>query len=316
MTKLIVEQLDAGKRLDQFLLEKVGKGLGITRSTLIKYIEPAVKVNGKVCKKSKELDAGDYVEVDYAYFENHTIEVNADLITSVKGELNIIEETADYIVLLKPKGVAVHPGKGNEDNTIANYLKYYMESKGEYDKTIKRGGIIHRLDKDVSGILLCAKNLKTQQFIQEKFENREVTKLYLATIKPLSRMIVENDNDALEEINKLVENNFQFDDRWMKVDGHISRDPKNRFRMRLNQLDIGRLAITNILPLKNNQLLINIETGRMHQIRATLLYMGWVVVGDALYGDSQVENNKGIELEQILLSLEIGKRNRKTWRLV
>lgn len=299
-----------GYRLDNYLKEQLNQPL-FTRSYIVKLID-GVSINGKPAKKGNILKTGDIIEFEDRILQKE-VEKDDD-IKSTQGELNIVEETERYIVINKPKGIAVHPSKDNVDNTVANYIKYYLENKQEYDSRIKRAGITHRLDKKVSGLMIVAKTLEYQQYLQSLFEKRLVKKVYLAKIKSLNRLVIISENNLEDELNILINNNFVVDNRWIKVEKYITRDPKNRLRMKLNDKKIGRNTITYILPLKNNQILVMIETGRKHQIRATVNDLGWVVVGDGLYGDTN--NQEGIELEQILLKLDIDNNNERMWKLV
>lgn len=300
-----------GYRLDNYLKEQLNRPL-FTRSYIVKLIDD-VRVNGKPAKKGYLLKVGDVVEFDDSILQQ---EVNKDNdIKSKQGELKIVEETERYIVINKPKGIAVHPSRGNVDNTIANYVKYYLEQKGEYDSRIKRAGITHRLDKKVSGLMIVAKTLEYQQYLQSLFEKRLVKKVYLAKVKPLNKLVISSENKLEEAINILINNNFIVDNKWIKIEKYITRDPRNRLRMKLNDKKRGKNTITYIHPLENNQILVMIETGRRHQIRAAVNDLGWVVVGDGLYGDTN-NNQDGIELEQILLKLDIAPNKERMWRLV
>lgn len=312
MTKITVGNEFSDSRLDMFLLSQFDRSK-ITRSMLEKQIKESVMVNGKRAKKGLFLKVGDIVEFDQTKIV--TKQESEKEILPIEGKLDIIDETVDYIVLNKPAGVPVHPGKGHVSDTVANHLRYYLEQKNEYDINIKRGGIVHRLDMDVSGLMICAKNRKTQLELQQLFETGQVIKLYKARLKALSKMLPESKLSLKTEISKFVKNGYEPDGRWIKVEGYIARDPSNRMRMRLN-IDkgrSGRYALTYILPLKNKEALINIKTGRMHQIRATVKAMGWVVEGDQLYGDAFQAGS--LSLTEIILKLKVAQEE-KIWKLV
>ncbi len=299
-----VEKEFSGKRLDMFLMEKLKSHLDISRSTLDSLISKHVQLNQLPVKKGVKLKEGYFVDVDIDGMKGEIKENNDDNILPVEFKLDIIEETSNYIVINKPKGVAVHPGKDNENNTIANYLKHYLLSKGEYDENIKRGGIVHRLDKGVGGVLLCAKNAKTQRELQSKFENREVVKLYLATCESISTPLVETELSYLDALESFKKNEYKADETWIKVAGNISRSRSDRRKMVIGGK--GKECLSYVLPLKDGQVLVNILTGRMHQIRATLNYLGWVVAGDELYGSTSTGYKEDeIALDQILLRVEI-----------
>ncbi|MCC7290176.1 RluA family pseudouridine synthase [bacterium] len=315
MTRYEVRTAQAGLRLDSFLLQSLLIPFPVTRSALASVISEAVKVNKKAGKKGLKLSEGDLVEVDDALLSSVLGQPGQDKLEAVKGDLKILEETSEYIVLNKPKGVAVHPGIGNENNTIANYLKAYLTDKGEYDPNIKRGGIVHRLDKVVSGILICAKTRETQIFLQNQFEQRKVAKLYLGRVVALNKPLMKSKYKAKDEVAKFVQNGLKPNERWIQVEGKIMRDKANRMRMVLSD-DHGRSALSYILPLDGDFVLICIKTGRNHQIRATLKKLGWCIQGDVLYGDTKGKLRSGIELEQILLSIETAPDVTHTFSLI
>lgn len=299
-----VEKEFSGKRLDVFLMVKLKSEIEISRSALDLLIQRFVKLNQMPVKKGVKLKEGYIVDVDIEGLQMEIKSKSTDNIVPVEYKLEIIEETPDYIVINKPHGVAVHPGKDNENNTIANYLKYYLQSKNEYDNNIKRGGIVHRLDKGVGGVLLCAKNFKTQLELQRKFENREVVKLYFAKVEELEMPLIKSDLTFDQALKSFKSNQFKPDDSWIKVEGKIARSRSDRRKMVIGGK--GKDCTSYVLPLENDSVLVNIVTGRMHQIRATMNYLGWVVVGDTLYGSKQVNEYEDIfELKQILLRIEI-----------
>lgn len=313
MKKIIVTPEWVDKRLDVFLLSNLANK-EVTRSMLEKQIKKNVTVNSKVAKKGYFLRLNDIVEYNEELVDMKNF-VSEDIV-SVKGNLDIVDENDKYIVLNKPKGVPVHPGKGHEIDTLANYLRHYLESKGEYDLTVKRGGIVHRLDMDVSGLMIVAKDRTTQLALQQMFEKGEVTKLYLATVRSLNTIVTESKLTLKKQVKTFIDNNYQPDDRWMKIEGYITRDQSDRKRMRLSfdKGKTGRFALSYILPLKKNQMLINIKTGRMHQIRATMRALGWVVANDQLYGDPFPKGK--MELEEILLKIYLDGTKESVWKLV
>lgn len=306
--RFVVTEAQEGQRLDKFLMEMLKPHMTITRSSLASYIQDYTTVNNKPGRKGQQLKRNEVVEVEIEDLEVESKRNFEDNITPKKGKLEILEETSDYIVLNKPSGVAVHPGVDNETNTIANYLRFYLEEKGEYDVTLQRGGIVHRLDKLVSGLLICAKTRSSQLFLQSKFENREVVKLYLANVEEKE----DEEGKTLEEaIAEFKENEYEPTEEWRLVEGKISRDRANRMRMILGGR--GKEAITYILPLVGDMVLVNIKTGRMHQIRATLKSLGMVIKGDELYGSKS--KSKEISLKHILLRLPTPNGEVKEWSL-
>ncbi|MCK9369013.1 RluA family pseudouridine synthase [Candidatus Dojkabacteria bacterium] len=315
-----MEKEMVGSRIDLLVLgelKKAGGSLSLTRSQIAEYIPKFVVVNGKSVKKGYSIREQDNVQIDISGLISEIskkLESLADKIEPFAEDLNIIEESNDWIVINKPHGVAVHPGIGNENNTIANMVKYYLSNKNEFDPTVARAGIVHRLDKGVGGLMIIAKNRNAQLYLQKQFEERRVTKLYLGQIKKLKSEVPESKNDLQEEIKKFTDSGFEVDNRWTKVEGYIARQANNRMMMQINDYYKGKNCVSYVLPIDGSRLLIKLETGRMHQARASVRYLGWVIVGDKLYGDEQGEGK--IALEQVLLSLVVSEGINKTWKLV
>jgi len=170
---------------------------------------------------------------------------------------------------------------------------------------------VHRLDKPVSGLILFAKNAESQLYFQKQFEEHKIEKIYLAKVEygndfntELKAKIPLNPLDVSKELDKLVQNNFEIDDTWLKVEGYIGRSSINRMKMTFKTYTFnhGRYALSYIKPISADEFLVIIKTGRMHQIRATIEYLGANIVGDTLF-----KTLKGgivpdeIELESILL---------------
>ncbi len=304
-----IDSAGAGKRLDAFLpiILKESFGVEITRSIGTKLSE-TILVNGEGVKRSYKLKAGDLLSIskeDVTSLVNK-YEEERNIVSKVvpeSGDLKIIDENEDWIVLYKPKGIVVHPGVGNYSNTLANYVAGYLSSKGEYDENVKRGGVVHRLDKGVSGLIVFAKNLTAQKFLSAQFQKREVRKLYVADVVEIKRpssTVPKDDRPVRDQINEFLEKGV--DGTWLKVEGMIARDSVNRKRMRFSQASkSGKKALTYLKVIGNGRFLISIHTGRMHQIRATLRYLGFVIINDSLYGYKGSVSGEGIGLESVFL---------------
>jgi 23S rRNA pseudouridine1911/1915/1917 synthase len=308
--KIEVEKTNIGRRIDAILSE-IYKEKGLSRSIIQEYIKEGCSVNGKQCKKSYKLKEGDILDIDEKYWERivDTLDLSNDIVAQ-QGELDIRYEDGDMLVLYKPKGLVVHPGVGNRDNTLANYLRYYLQQKGEYDNLVDRAGIVHRLDKGVSGLMVVAKNKNTQEYLKSQFKNHQVIKIYRAELEE-SKNIERN-----VDIEKYIEEmNIQFEPwkRWEKVEGYIGRSPKDRYKMEFKRYQFkgSKYALTYFFFV-DNQALIKIDTGRMHQIRATLEYLGYHIKGDKLYGKGT--DNK-IMLEAIILSFLNKEGKRVTFKV-
>jgi len=280
------------------LLSEVLKEKALTRSIIQKHIKNGCKVNGKECKKSYRLKEGDTLYIDEAYWDSvkQDLDLSKDIL-SQKGDLDIRYEDDDLIVLYKPKDLVVHPGVGNNDNTLANHVRYYLESKGEYDSLLDRAGIVHRIDKGVSGLMVVAKRKSVQEYLKGEFSKKRVIKIYHAYLEESNKL--EQEIDLKEYLKKMNINLLPWKS-WEKVEGYIGRDRVNRYRMEFRTYEFSgsKYALSYIL-FSGNQALIKIDTGRMHQIRATLKYLGYHIKGDKLYGNGVGDS---IMLESVLLS--------------
>lgn len=312
---MILENIAKGKRVDLLLSEYLKEEKCLLSRTFIKdNWEGLLKVNGSEVKPSYKTREGDIVEINM----DKITELSSSLSHSVgiKGQeynLEILFEDKDFLVVNKAKGVVVHPGIGNTENTLSNYVKGYLELKGEFDEAVTRAGIVHRLDKGVSGLIVFAKNAQAQIHLQEQFQSHTVRKIYLAEIeyKQLSSDFKKYFSQKEKSVESVVEDlerkEFVFDDTWYKAEGYIRRSSRNRVKMEFKKYQSGnsKYALSYIKPISENQCLIYIKTGRMHQIRATLESLGVNIVGDTLYkgcgGSSMPEE---IALESVYLAFK------------
>jgi len=282
------------------LLSEVLKEKALTRSIIQKHIKNGCKVNGKECKKSYRLKEGDTLYIDEAYWDSvkQDLDLSKDIL-SQKGDLDIRYEDDDLIVLYKPKDLVVHPGVGNNDNTLANHVRYYLESKGEYDSLLDRAGIVHRIDKGVSGLMVVAKRKSVQEYLKGEFSKKRVIKIYHAYLEESNKL--EQEIDLKEYLKKMNINLLPWKS-WEKVEGYIGRSGVNRYKMEFKKYEFGgsKYALSYIKSF-GKDVLIKIDTGRMHQIRSTLEYLGYHIKGDSLYGNSK-DGNEVIMLESVLLS--------------
>jgi 23S rRNA pseudouridine1911/1915/1917 synthase len=266
--KLSVDLENSGKRLDVFLKENINQ---FTRSFLKKLIEDKnVKLNDKVISApSTKVKYKDYIKV-------FIINKNQRIITPKKIRLDTIFEDKDILVINKPKGMVVHPGAGNYEDTLVNALLYkYKKNLSDINGTL-RPGIVHRIDKDTSGLLVVAKNNLAHANLGDQFSQHSIRRKYLClawgVVRPLNG----------------------------KIDTLIARDKKNRQLMKVSDIN-GKKAITNYKTIKVFNLkdipkisLIEceLETGRTHQIRVHLKYKGSSLLGDKQYGKKNLKFKK------------------------
>jgi len=241
-----------GVRLDTFVAASCPE---LSRTHARKLIDEGfIEVNGKAAKASHKLDTGDSVMIIIPPEPPPTLSPEAI-------PLDIIYEDDDLLVIDKSAGLAVHPAPGHPGHTLVNAVLAYLPDLADDDDTL-RPGIVHRLDKDTSGLILVAKNRVAQANLSEQFKSRSVNKSYLVLVR-----------GKLTPENGIIE-------------ADIGRDPKNRQRMAV--VSRGREARTDYHVVKYvggyTLLEIHPETGRTHQIRVHLAAIGFPVMGDATYG--------------------------------
>lgn len=251
----IVEDVDAGKRLDSFLAEK--NTANYTRSFIGKMIEEnLVLYNGKLSKASTKIKTGDRIEL----FEKEPEPL------AVKGEeipLEIVYEDDDLMVINKPRGMVVHPAPGHTSGTLVNAVLSHAGESLSSINGVLRPGIVHRIDKDTSGLILICKNDFSHKALAKQLEEHSITRRYHAICS--GRLKEEQGT----------------------VSAPIGRDEKNRKQQAINYKH-GKEAITHYRLLENVQnaslLECRLETGRTHQIRVHMKSIGHPLLGDPLYG--------------------------------
>ena len=245
----------AGERLDAFLAAQIE---GWSRSRLQRLIEDAdVLVNGSIVKPSYKLHANDEIEVELTILPS-TQFVAEDI------PIEVVHEDEDLIVVNKPAGMVVHPAAGVASGTLANALAFHFQ---KLSKTGGEGrpGIVHRLDKGTSGLLVVAKTGSAHEDLADQFRTREVFKSYVALV------------------------HGQCERDTGRIDQPIARDPRNRTRMAIVRSGRSALSIYHVSERfdRFTRLDVELKTGRTHQIRVHLAWIKHPVVGDEVYGSGR-----------------------------
>ena len=267
---MIIEEKDVGKRIDKFLTEETE----YTRSKIQKMLEDGyILVNNSKVKTSYQLKEQDNITIeDY--------EETTDILPE-NIPLDIYYEDDDLIVVNKPSGMVVHPAPGNYTGTLVNALLYHTNNLSTVNTNI-RPGIVHRIDADTSGLLLVAKNDKAHNILAEAIQKKEVVREYIALVEG----VIKEDTAT--------------------IDAPIGRDVNNRKKMCVTATN-SKEAVTHIRVLErlSSSTLIKckLETGRTHQIRVHLNYIGHPVVNDPVYGNKKLIDE---EFGQMLHAEKLG----------
>lgn len=324
-----VSEEKVGARIDRLMTDIIQTGSefsqfngGVSRSIVKDFVIETIQVNGENVKPSYKIELGDKITYDHLQLtallelqlENKQLK---DEIVGEEGELEIRFENTDYIILNKPHGLVVHPGVGNSTGTLMNRVRYYLESRGEYDPMLHRSGLVHRLDKSVGGLMVIAKSVEMQNHLKQQFESHSTFKIYKATVDRVPIMLegqesIEDQVSFQKELaEKWVNSDYEeyFDKEWYKAEGYINRSHNNRIQMAFSEVQshqsdrraLSYLRRVGVSP--ENHLYIRIVTGRNHQIRATLKYYGSSILGDSMYGEGRAIP-ESIELNSTILGFK------------
>lgn len=263
--EFVVDSEDTGKRIDSFLSDNIDK---ITRSQVSRLIEQGkVKVNRQKTAKSYKLKTGDHIHVQDLKLEQQSN------YTPEPISITVLHEDEYLMIVSKPADMVCHPGPGHSRHTLVNALLYHCQQLSETDNGT-RPGIVHRLDKDTSGLIIIAKDNHTHYLLSDLFKKRQVKKIYWA----------------------LVWGNFEEQKGTIALP--LSRSSKDRKVFGVSPTR-GKEACTNFEVVKQfnhcSWLSIDLETGRTHQIRVHMNFIGHPVLGDQTY-----HHKKSVELAESL----------------
>lgn len=244
----------ADKRIDAWLPEKLGD---YSRTYFQKLVdEGGVTVNGRTVKTNYRLKEGDAVRI--AIPEPERLNVCAEAI-----RLDILYEDADIVVVNKPRGMVVHPAAGNYSGTLVNALMEHCKGSLSDINGVIRPGIVHRIDKDTSGVLVVAKNNSAHEKLSNRLKDHDIQRIYIA----VADGVIREDSG--------------------KIDAPVGRHPVDRKKMSVNT-KAGRRAVTHFKVLERfpeaTLVELRLETGRTHQIRVHMSFIGHPLLGDPVYG--------------------------------
>lgn len=286
----IVDSLDVSTRLDKFLAQQQSI---LSRSRAEFLINSGlVKVNAKTAKSSYKMKLSDTVEVNIPV-------KTPTLIQPLDFKLDIVFEDADLLVINKPSGLVVHPAAGHRNDTLVNALLAYTK-----DLSMKFGedrpGIVHRIDKETSGLLVVAKNDRSHQNLSAQFKQRSITRLYEAVCAGTPRL-------AEAKVTSVIARHPTHRKRFASLRDTTGRPLTQPLNDAEKHFTIGKIAITSYQVLKNRSTASLIElklfTGRTHQIRVHMAELGHPLLGDKLYSNPQAYKKISAEMKMELDSL-------------
>ena len=256
--KLTINKQLSSQRLDKVLVSKLE---GYSRTQIKTLI-----LNGNVCLDKKEIKDPSYITKENENYFINIILKQEKKHSAENIDLNIIFEDEDLIVINKPPNLVMHPAPGNESGTLVNALMHYTNNQLSNLDDNSRPGIVHRLDKDTSGILVVAKNNNVHINLAEQFKEHTISRRYKAIVWGTP------DNQSIE--------------------GYIERNRKNRKKMSLNNKGFGKYSKTDIKLEKTFGIAslvdCHLHTGRTHQIRLHLTSKNSPIIGDKIYGKSKI----------------------------
>ncbi len=290
MREIIIGKNDAGQRLDKFIT----KSLDMPMSLLYKSIRlKKIKVNRKRAEASMKLSEGDTVQcfISDEFFEkgkkigySEASSAAANTLENINSDLNVIYEDENILLVNKPQGLSVHEDETTKTNTLITYIQSYLYKKGEYDPAKEQSfapALCNRIDRNTQGMVIAAKNAETLRVMNEKIKKRDIEKFYIAAIHGIPEA------------------------KSATLKGYLLKDDKTN-TVRIYEKNAPRAAkeiITKYKIIANakDSALIEVElvTGRTHQIRAHMAYIGHPLIGDGKYGINKADRHRGYKYQAL-----------------
>ncbi len=279
MKEFIINSNDSGQRVDKFLTKAVRK---LPKSLMYKYLRTKrIKLNNKKCEISTKLNEGDILSL---YINDEFFNENKELdFLSVPTNLNIIYEDENILLIDKKNGLVVHEDDENTVDTLINRIKHYLYNKGEYipeNELSFAPSLCNRLDRNTGGIIICAKNSESLRVLNQKVKDRELEKLYLCVTVGIP--------PKKEDI----------------ITAYLEKDEnKNQVYVSDIKTQTNKTIVTKykVLKTKDNLALVEVDliTGRTHQIRAHMAYIGCPLLGDGKYGINKINREYNVRTQAL-----------------